>query len=118
LATVIASQPSELLDLFALAEARGITLGIAWLLVQMTKAIVPSVVDYLSRRRLLQTIEQLAASAPSARIQVTSQGFVFDPAPVPFQRADQDQLGYPSGQCADQARSEHLTFGTIIRIAR
>jgi hypothetical protein len=71
--------PAELLDLLAFASAGSITLGTAWFLTQLAKTIVPSVVDYLSRRRLLQTIEKLAAFPPAARIELTSQGFVFDP---------------------------------------
>ncbi len=71
--------PAELLDLFAFARAGSITLGTAWFLAQLAKTIVPSVVDYLAQRRLLQTIEKLAASPPPARIELTSQGFVFDP---------------------------------------
>jgi hypothetical protein len=71
--------PVELVDLFALASAGSVTLGTAWFLVRLAKAIVPSVVDYLSRRRLLRTIERLAASPPPARIELASQGFVFDP---------------------------------------
>jgi hypothetical protein len=68
--------PARLADLFALS---GVTLGTVWLLVRLAKAIVPSAADYLSRRRLLRTIEKLAASPPPARIELTSQGFVFDP---------------------------------------
>jgi len=79
LAEVIAYRPSELLDLLAFANAGSITLGTAWFLAQLVKTIVPLVVDYLSRRRLLQTIEKLAASSSPARIEMTSQGFVFDP---------------------------------------
>jgi hypothetical protein len=71
--------PGTLFDLFALASASSVTLGTAWFLVRLAKAIVPSAVDYLSRRRLLRTIERLAASPPPARIELTSQGFVFDP---------------------------------------
>jgi hypothetical protein len=71
--------PVKLADLFALASAGSVTLGTAWFLMRVAKAIVPSVVDYLSRRRLLRTIEKLAASPPPARIELTSQGFVFDP---------------------------------------
>jgi hypothetical protein len=71
--------PVKLVDLFALASAGSVTLGTAWFFVRLAKAIVPSVVDYLSRRRLLRTIERLAASPPPARIELTSQGFVFDP---------------------------------------
>jgi hypothetical protein len=71
--------PADLLDMFAFASAGSITLGTAWFLAQLAKTIVPSVVDYLSRRRLVQTIEKLAASPPAARIELTSQGFVFDP---------------------------------------
>jgi hypothetical protein len=73
------SAPVKLVDLFALASAGSITVGTAWFLVRLAKAIVPSVVGYLSRRRLLRTIEKLAASPPPARIELTSQGFVFDP---------------------------------------
>ena len=68
--------PARLAELFALGS---VTLGTAWLLVRLAKAIVPSAVDYLSRRRLLRTIEKLAASPPLARIELTSRGFVFDP---------------------------------------
>ncbi len=89
MAEVIAYRPSELLDLLAFANAGSITLGTAWFLAQLVKSIVPLVVDYLSRRRLLQTIEKLAASPPPARIEMTSQG----------------------GQ-------ERVTFGTTIRISR
>jgi hypothetical protein len=71
--------PVELADLFALASAGSITLGTAWFVVRLAKAIVPPAVDYLSRRRLLRTIEKLADSPPAARIELTSQGFVFDP---------------------------------------
>jgi hypothetical protein len=71
--------PVNLADLFALASAGSVTLGTLWLLVRLTKAIVPSAVDSLSRWRLLRTIEKLAASPPAARIELTSQGFVFDP---------------------------------------
>jgi hypothetical protein len=71
--------PVEHADLFALASAGSVTLGTAWFLVRLAKAIVPSAADYLSRRRLLRTIEKLAASPPPARIELTSQGFVFDP---------------------------------------
>jgi site-specific DNA-cytosine methylase len=69
--------PTELVDLFA--GAGGITLGIAWSVVQLTKTIVPPVIDYLSRRRLLQTIERLAEVSSPARIELTAEGFVFDP---------------------------------------
>lgn len=71
--------PARLADLFALASAGSVTLGTVWLLVRLAKAIVPSAVAYLSRRRLLRTIEKLAASPPPARIELTSRGFVFDP---------------------------------------
>jgi site-specific DNA-cytosine methylase len=73
--------PTELVDLFA--GAGGITLGIAWFVVQLTKTIVPPAVDHLSQRRLLQTIERLADVSPSARIELTREGFVFDPRPPP-----------------------------------
>lgn len=79
MAEVIAYRPSELLDLLAFANAGSITLGTAWFLAQLVKTIVPLVVDYLSRRRLLRTIEKLAASPPPARIELSSHGFVFDP---------------------------------------
>jgi hypothetical protein len=69
----------KLVDLFVFASAGSVTLSTAWFLVRLAKAIVPSAVDYLSRRRLLRTIEKLAASSPPARIELTSQGFVFDP---------------------------------------
>jgi hypothetical protein len=71
--------PVKLADPFALASAGSVTLGTACFLVRLAKAIVPPAVDYLSRRRLLRTIEKLAASPPPARIELTSQGFVFDP---------------------------------------
>jgi hypothetical protein len=71
--------PVEHADLCALASASSVTLGTAWFLVRLAKAVVPSAVDYLSRRRLLRTIEKLAVSPPPARIELTSQGFVFDP---------------------------------------
>jgi hypothetical protein len=76
---MFALAPVKLVDLFALASAGSVTLGVAWFLVRLAKAVVPSVVDYLSRRRLLRTIEKLAASPPPARIELTSQGFVFEP---------------------------------------
>jgi len=69
--------PAELLDL--LTSSGSITLGTAWFLTRLAKSIVPPAVDYLVRRRLLQTIEKFAASPPPARIELTSQGFVFDP---------------------------------------
>src|SRR6266508_1264604 len=71
--------PVKLADLFALASVGSVTLGTAWFLVRLANAIVPSVVDYLSRRLLLRTIEKLAASPPPARIELTSRGFGFDP---------------------------------------
>ena len=71
--------PARLADLFALGSVASVTLGTVWLLVRLAKAIVPSAVDYLSRRRLLRTIEKLATSPPPARIELTSRGFVFDP---------------------------------------
>jgi hypothetical protein len=71
--------PVKLADLFALGSVGSVTLGTAWFLVRLAKAIVPSTVDYLTRRRLLRTIEKLAASPPPARIELTSRGFVFDP---------------------------------------
>jgi hypothetical protein len=73
--------PTELVDLFA--GAGGITLGIAWFVVQLTKTIVPPAIDHLSQRRLLQTIERLADISPPARIELTREGFVFDPRPPP-----------------------------------
>jgi hypothetical protein len=71
--------PTELVDLFA--GAGGITLGIAWSVVQLSKTIVPPAINYLSRRRLLQSIERLAAVSPQARVELTAEGFVFDPRP-------------------------------------
>ena len=71
--------PTELVDLFT--RAGGITLGIAWFVAQLTRTIVPPVVDHLSQRRLLQTIERLADISPPARIELTLEGFVFDPRP-------------------------------------
>jgi len=44
----------------------------------LVKVAVRLVVDYLSRRRLLQTIETLATSLSPAWIEVASQGFAFD----------------------------------------
>jgi hypothetical protein len=76
---MLPSAPVKLVDLFALASAGSVTVGTAWFVVRLAKAIVPSVVGYLSRRRLLRTTEKLAASPPPARIELTSQGFVFDP---------------------------------------
>ena len=71
--------PTELIDLFA--GPGGITLGVAWFLGQLTKSIVLSAVDHLSKRRVLQTIERLADTSPPARIELTSNGFTFDPRP-------------------------------------
>jgi hypothetical protein len=39
------------------------------------------VVDHLSKRRVLQTIERLADGSPLSRIELTSDGFTFDPWP-------------------------------------
>jgi len=103
LAEVIAYRPSELLDLLAFANAGSITLGTAWFLAQLVKTIVPLVVDYLSRRRLLQTIEKLAASPCSILAHVT------------FPRTGRDQPGCASGRCADhKPGQERVTFGTTI----
>jgi site-specific DNA-cytosine methylase len=71
--------PTELLDLFA--GPGGIALGVAWFVVQLTKSIVPPAVDHLSKRRVLQTIERLADTSPPARIELTPEGFTFDPRP-------------------------------------
>jgi hypothetical protein len=71
--------PTELLDPFA--GPGGIALGVAWFVVQLTKAIVPPAVDHLSKRRVLQTIERLADTSPPARIELTPEGFMFDPRP-------------------------------------
>jgi hypothetical protein len=71
--------PTELIDLFV--GAGGITLGVAWFVVQLTKAIVQPAVSHFSYRRLLQTIERLADVSPAARIELTSGGFTFDPRP-------------------------------------
>jgi hypothetical protein len=76
---MFSAAPVKLADLFSLAGVGSVTLGTAWFFLRLAKAIVPSVVDYLSRRRLLRTIERLAASPPPARIELTSQGFMFDP---------------------------------------
>jgi hypothetical protein len=71
--------PTELIDLFV--GAGGITLGVAWFVVQLTKAIVQPAVSHFSYRRLLQTIERLADVSPAARIELTPGGFTFDPRP-------------------------------------
>jgi hypothetical protein len=49
--------PARLAELFALGSVGSVTLGTVWLLMRLAKAIVPAAVDYLSRRRLLRTIE-------------------------------------------------------------
>jgi hypothetical protein len=71
--------PAEFVNLFA--GPGGITVGVAWFLGQLTKSIVPSAVDHLSKRRVLQTIERLADTSPTARIELTPDGFTFDPRP-------------------------------------
>jgi hypothetical protein len=100
--------PTELLDPFA--GRGGIALGIAWFLGQLTKSIVLAAVDYRSKRRVLQTIERLASVPSPARIELTRDGFTFDP--LPPDRPSQPQMilienvpDMPGDQPARQARS-------------
>ena len=84
------SAPVKIVDLFAFASAGSVTVGTAWFVVRLAKAIVPSVVGYLSRRRLLRTIEKLAARpgrplqpVPTAVLaRAASPGWHLDPPPV------------------------------------
>jgi hypothetical protein len=46
---MLPSAPVKLVDLFVLASAGSVTVGTAWFVVRLAKAIVPSVVGYLSR---------------------------------------------------------------------
>jgi hypothetical protein len=102
--------PTELLDPFA--GRGGIALGVAWFLGQLTKSIVLSAVDHLSKRRVLQTIERLACLPPPARIELTQDGFTFDPRPLARPSRPQMILienvpDMPRDQPARQARSHN-----------
>jgi hypothetical protein len=97
---MLPSAPVKLVDLFALASAGSVTVGTAWFVVRLAKAIVPSVVGYLSRRRLLRTIEKLAASPPPARIELTSQGSCSILACMTVPLASRGRSGCSSSRCA------------------
>lgn len=98
--------PTEFVDLFA--GPGGIALGVAWFLGKLTRSIVLSVVYHLSTRRVLQTIERLADASPPSRIELTPDGFTFDPWPPdhpsrPKMVLIENVPGVPGDQPARQA---------------